>query len=47
MSSHYVECKVPYLLGQWFSTFLIMCPFNIVPRGLVIQKHKIIFVTTV
>ena len=36
-----------YLLELWFSTFLMLQPFNIVPHAVVILKHKIISSATV
>jgi hypothetical protein len=35
-------------LEQWFSTFLMLQPFNIVPHGVLttLPNHKIIFVAT-
>jgi hypothetical protein len=30
-------------LGQWFSTFLMLQPFNTVPRVVVTPDYKIIF----
>jgi len=30
-------------IGQWFATFLILQPINIVPHVVVTSNHKIIF----
>lgn len=39
------EASLAYL-EQWFSTFVILRPFNIVPQVVVSPKHTIIFVAS-
>jgi hypothetical protein len=34
------------VLEQWFSTFLMLLPFNTVPHVVLIPNHKIIFIAT-
>lgn len=34
-------CYLQKALERWFSTFLILCPFNTVPHGVVTPNHKI------
>lgn len=30
-------------LNQWFLTFLMLCPFNTLPHGVINPKYKIMF----
>lgn len=45
-TDRFPDPNVEYGLDVWFSTFIILWPFHIVPCLVVIPHHKTIFITT-